>query len=521
VLALFPVFFLLLAALIISLLGVFRPKFRHHWLIATGGGLVTWILIWVMRARLPLVQSLGGGQIGILQLSSFSLRVDEVTWPFALAVVTLCLAVLLTDVGRADETSWVVWAGDLGLTALGLMAVLAENPMTLLIGWFLVDLIELGILLRQVQREDTRRRVVLFFSTNLLGLMSVLGAVIAAGSLGLTLNFSTIPSEAQLFLVVGVGLRMGVFPLQVVFLRQTHHQRGQGTLLRLLPPASSLPLLVYAAYTPVSQTWRYLLLTFAVMAALYGGIAWARARDEVQGRTYWIIGIAGLAFVGTLQFSPTAAMTWGLAMLYGGAALFLASVRTRWMISLGILGLATLTALPFTPTYLGLSMYQPLNVFVVLTPFAHIALLIGYLRHSRRQTDPLVGVERWVQVIYPLGLVLLPVTYIFSSIFSPDIPGTTTPPLWPIILFMSIVLLGGFLYWKKTTLPNRIFEFLDRIFSLRWLYSVLNWLYQFAGRVAREISLLLEGEGGVLWALVVLVLLISLMTQIAVGSGTV
>jgi hypothetical protein len=507
--------------LIISLLGLFRPKFRHHWLIATGGALVTWIMIWSMRVQLPLVQSLGGGQISILQLSPFSLRVDEITWPFALAVVTLFLAVMLTDVGRAAETSWVVWAGDLGMTALGLMAVLAENPLTLLIGWFLVDLIELGILLRQVEREDTRRRVVLFFSTNLLGLMSVFGAVIASGSMGLKLSFSTIPSQAQLFLVLGAGLRMGVFPLQVVFLRQVHHQRGQGTLLRLLPPATSLPLLVYAAYTPVSQTWRYLLLTFAVLAALYGGVAWARARDELQGRTFWIIGMAGLAFIGTLQFSPTAALTWGLAMLYGGAVLFLASVRTRWMISLGILGLVTLMALPFTPTYLGLGMYQPLNVFVILTPFAHLALLFGYLRHSRRQTDPLVGVERWVHVIYPLGLILLPVTYILSAVFSPEVPGTTAPPLWPIILSVGIAVVGGILYWKKIALPTRVFDLLDSVFSLRWLYPVLAWLYQFAGRVAREVSLLLEGEGGVLWALVVLVLLVSILTQIAVGSGAV
>jgi hypothetical protein len=521
VLASLPILILLLTALIISLLGLFRPKYGYHWLIAAGGALLTWIMIWVMRAQLPVVQNLGGGQVGILQLTPFSLRVDEVTWPFALAVSTLGLAVLLTDVGRAAETSWLVWAGDLGLTALGVMAVLAENPMTLLIGWFLLDLIELGILLRQVRRESIRRRVVLFFATNLLGMMSVLGGVIASNSLGLNLSFSTIPQQAQLFLVTGAGLRMGVFPLQVAFLRQVHHQRGQGTLLRLLPPATSLPLLVYAAFTPVSQTWRYLLLTFAVLAALYGGIAWARARDELQGRSFWIIGMAGLAFIGTLQFSPSAALTWGLAMLYGGASLFLASVRTKWMISLGILGLATLTTLPFTPTYLGLGMYQQLNIFAVVAPFAHLALLVGYLRHSLRLTEPLVGVERWVQVIYPIGLVLMPVTYISSTLFGPEIPGTPAMPLWPIIVLVGLVLAGGALYWKKITLPTRIFDLLDRVFSLRWFYPLLAWLYKFAGRVAKEISMLLEGEGGMLWALVVLVLLVSILSQIAVGSGAV
>lgn len=520
-LALFPVFFLLLTALVISLLGLFRPRFSYTWLIATGGILLTWIMIWVMRGRLPVVQSIGGGQVSILELNSFSLRVDEVTWPFALAVVTLCLAVLFTDVGRAAETSWVVWAGDLAITALSLMAVLAENPLTLLVGWFLVDLIELGILLRQVLNPNTRQRVVLFFSANLLGTMSVLGAVITAGSMGLNLSFSTIPSQAQLFLVLGAGLRMGILPLQVNFLREVHHQRGQGTLLRLLPPATSLPLLVYSAFTPVSQNWRDILLTFAVLAALYGGVAWLRARDELHGRIFWIIGVSGMTFFATLQFSPAAAQAWGLAMLYGGAALFLASVRTRWMVSLGILGLVILTALPFTPTHMGLNMYQPINIFALIMPFAHTALLLGYLRHSRRQSAPLVGVERWVQAIYPIGLVILPVTYIISAIFSPDIPGTANPPSWPIYVTIGIVVLMAVLYWKKVKLSTKNFYLLDDVFSLKWLYPVLGWLYQGAGRIAREISLLLEGEGGVLWALVVLVLLVSILTQIAAGTGAV
>jgi formate hydrogenlyase subunit 3/multisubunit Na+/H+ antiporter MnhD subunit len=518
VLVLLPIFLLLLAALAISLLGLFRPKFSYHWLIAAGGALLTYVIIWVSRGQLPVAQSIGGGEVSILMLPAFSLQMDEVTWPFALAVVTLCLAVLMTDVGRAAETSWMVWAGDLGLTALGLIAVLAENPMTLLIGWSLVDVIELGILLRQVRRPATRQRVLLFFIASVLGSMSVLGAVVAAGSLGMDLGFGTIPPQAQIFLVLAAGLRMGVFPLQVAFLSEVQHQRGQGTLLRLLPPATSMPLLVYAAFTPVSPAWRYILLAFSVLAALYGGVAWARARDELRGRIYWIISMAGLMFFATLQFRPEAALAWGLAMLFGGAALFLASVRTKWMVSLGIISFLTISGLPFMPTYPGLGMYSPLNLVVLGVPFAHAALLLGYLRHAWRQTEPLRGVERWVQVVYPIGLTLLPVTYILSTVFSPGIPGAVTPPFWPILVLLGITLVMGLLYLKKVSMPMRFLNQLDRIFSLRWLYSLLGWVYQGVGRVGREISLLLEGEGGVLWALVLLVLLVSILSQLAAGT---
>jgi len=521
VLVILPVLLLLIAALAISLLGLFRPQFKFHWLIAFAGSLLTMISVWVLRGSLPLTQSLGGGQISILTLPSLSLQIDEVTWPFALALGTLCLAVVMTDVGRAAETSWIIWAGDLGLTALGLFAVLAQNPITLLVGWTLVDVIELGILLRQVERPETRRRVFYFFATSVLGTFFVLGALVAAGSLGLDLSFSTIPSQSQLFLVLAAGLRMGIFPLQVAFLKEVHHLRGQGTLLRLIPPATSLPLLVYAAFTPVSPAWRYPLLGFSVLAALYGSIAWARARDELQGRIFWIIAMAGMAFIGTLQFRPEAALAWGLAMLYGGAALFLASVRSKWMVSLAILSLLTISGLPFSPTYDGLTIFHPFNFLMVFILPAHAALLLGYLRHSLRLSEPLQGVERWVHFIYPFGLAILPITYWLSSIFSPEIPGILASPVWPLFAVLGLATAAGVMYWRQVKFPPRIFNMMDNVFSFKWFYPLIGWLYRAVRWAAREVSLLLEGEGGVLWTFVFLVLLVSILSQIASEAGAV
>jgi hypothetical protein len=226
-------------------------------------------------------------------------------------------------------------------------------------------------------------------------------------------------------------------------------------------------------------------------------------------------------FFSTLQFRPEAAMAWGLAMLYGGAVLFLASVRTKWMVSLSVISLLTITGLPFMPTHFGLGLYSPPNLFVYAIPLAHAALLFGYLRHGWRQTDPLRGVERWVHLVYPIGLVLLPATYVLSALFSPEIPGTVSPPLWPIFVYFVIAAVVGFLYWKKFSVPTKFFSQLDRVFSLRWLYPLLGGAFRFFGRMGREISLLLEGEGGVLWALVLLVLLVSVLSQVAAGMGAV
>jgi hypothetical protein len=152
-------------------------------------------------------------------------------------------------------------------------------------------------------------------------------------------------------------------------------------------------------------------------------------------------------------------------------------------------------------------------------PLAHAALLLGYFRFSIRQTEPLRGVERWVKVIYPFGLVLLPATYILQSLFSAQLPGAITPPLWPGILLAAVVLVVGVLYWRGVSIPSRVIFRLDQIFSLNWFYPLLGWIYQVLGRMIRLVSLLLEGEGGMLWALVILVLLVSILSQVAAGTG--
>jgi hypothetical protein len=506
-------------AALISVLGVVRPRFRYHWLLAVFGTLAAWILAWLLRLRFSSsVGPLEGNALG-LALPSLSFSVDPINWALALAILTIGLAVLLTDVSRIHQTGWVVWAGDLGLIGVGLMAVLAANPTTMLLAWTVVDLIELGIQLRELRDEEMRRRAFIFFTLNLLGTMTVLGAVIASGSVGIRMQFSSIPTEAQVYLILAVGLRMGVFPLQVAFLKDIRQQRGQGTLLRLVPPAVSLALLAHTAGVPTQVALRPVLLAFAVLAAVYGAIVWFRVQDDLRGRLYWIIALAGFCFAGAIQSSPEAVVSWGLAMLYPGAALFLSSVRTRRMLPIGILSVLSLLAVPFTPTFSGLMLYRPFQFLLLLLPLAHVLLIGGFIRHMMRETEPLAGVEPWVRAVYMVGLALLPLTHIVSAFITPGLFAPTMLPVWPMLVFLLGVGLGVFAFWRKWQFQTVILDQLDRIFSLRWLFRLLGWIYAGLKEIVNGITWLLEGEGGLLWTLVFLVILVSILGQLGQAGG--
>ncbi|HKJ28222.1 MAG TPA: hypothetical protein VJ965_11335, partial [Anaerolineales bacterium] len=199
--------------------------------------------------------------------------------------------------------------------------------------------------------------------------------------------------------------------------------------------------------------------------------------------------------------------------------LFLSSSRPKYFLPLGVLGALSLTGLPFTPTFAGMYMYTPFHFFLIFFPIAHALLLVGFVRHMLRETEPITGVERWVQVIYPAGLVLLPLTYLLSVYFNPDIPvigGTRFLPLAGVLLVLGGLGVG---YWRKVQIPENVFTSLDRIFSLRWVYSLIDWISRAVGGLISLISILIEGEGGVLWTLVFLLMLVSILAQMVGGAG--
>lgn len=519
-LILLPAFLLLLTAGIMAWLNQRRPNYSYYWLWAAGGTIFTWVSVWILRTQLPSILQLTFWRFEGLLPPPPGLIVDAISWPFVLALVTMCLAVVLTDVGRAAETGWMVWAGDLGITALGVLAVLAGSPLTLVMAWTLIDLLEILILLRQVDDQPTRRRVIAFFTTNMLGVAMVLWAMMISLSGGAPMTFSLIPVEAVVVLIVAVGLRMGVVPLQVVFLQDVHQQRGQGTLLRLIPPASSLVLLVRIAYTDVPPVSEWILLVFALLAAGYGAVAWARAENEIQGRIFWILGVTGLAFGSAILSKPEATLAWSLALLYPGAVLFLASIRERRWWLIGVIIVYSLSSLPFSPTFEGSGLYSPFHVFSVLFLAAQAVLLLGFIRHMLRETAPLVGVERWVQLIYPLGLILLPVTHFSAENWiSPALKGAEPAPIWPGLVVVGILIAAGILTRRGVQVPERESAIINQIFSLRWFFDLIGWGYQVVGQGVSFITSLLEGEGGVLWALLLVALLVSLIAQLGAGLG--
>jgi hypothetical protein len=53
---------------------------------------------------------------------------------------------------------------------------------------------------------------------------------------------------------------------------------------------------------------------------------------------------------------------------------------------------------------------------------------------------------------------------------------------------------------------------LGAIFRLNWLYRIFAWVYRLAQGLIQLLTAMFEGDGGILWSLVMLALIISLIS---------
>jgi hypothetical protein len=449
--------------------------------------------------------------------ASPTLLVDPISWSYAMSLVSLALAVILTDVARATDADWVAWAGSLLITALGLFAVLSGNLLTLLLGWMAIDLVELAILLLEVVQSPTRERIVMAFSMRVAGSILVIAASLVAISTGSPLTFATISPQISVYLLLAAGLRLGVLPLHTPFLVGLPSRRGLGTLLRLVPAASSLVLLARTASAGAPARSEPLLLGITGLAALYGAIYWAGARDELDGRQFWILGMAALSMTAAVRAQMEASLALGVALLLSGGLLFLFSARHRYLLPIAALGLLSFSGLPFTPAWQGVRLYaNPFRAWDVIFLIAQALFLAGYAYHAFRPGPQLTRAERWIWLIYPWGLILLPLTSFLIAWWG--MPASSqSPPLvgsWPSLAAAGLAIILLVLGERIPPLPPRLVSSLRAVFSLSWLYQLLWGVYRFVGRFVALINQILEGEGGILWTILLLTLMLSLLSQL-------
>jgi hypothetical protein len=509
-LILFSCLLLFVTALVLI---VFQPNIRYAWLVATGGAMLAMVSVFIWLPQMPISLILPAWQPRTIFTNPILFRADGLSWPFAISISGLILTVIITAIARSTISNSYTWAGILSFGGLGLLAVTAGNPFTLLLVWSALDLTELITQLRSVDGPANNEKVVISFSTRALGSFLLLWANIVSLAHGSAFDFQSIAPGSGLYLVGAAGLRLGVLPLHLPYSSDSSMRRGLGTALRLISAASSLVLLTHIPDESLNSAFTPFLIVLSVIAALYGSWIWLRAPDELTGRPYWIISLGALSVISALSGNPTGAAAWGCALIIVGGGLFLASVQYIWLNRILLIGAWSLSSLPFSLTasaWMGGSGY-----FIPFVILAQALLIAGYVRHTLRPSgrDSLDSQEIWTNRIYPGGILLLITLQLLLGWIGWG--GASQVGAWLPAIICTILTIG--MVWAT---PR--FRILNPI-RAQWVrpaaskispnLNILWTLYRAIERISKVITETLEGEGGIMWTLLCLILFITLLTM--------
>ena len=506
-----PVLILMVTTIILVLLILFKPGFRFHWLIAILGSILSVVAVFLWLTKLPFSFSLPPWEPQTIFLYSPSWLADGVSWLFAISLSTLGLATISTAVIRKLSNPW-NWASILFLVSIGLLIVASNNPLTLVIAWLALDITELATLLRTV-KEDKSEELVVAFAIRLSGVFLLLWASIVSISSGGPMNFREIPDRVGILLLFAALLRLGVFPLHLP-IYDLEQRRGIITTLRLVSSASGLSLIARIPVTSFpSQFLPYLILITGIFTVI-SGWSWLRSNDELAGRPFLMSGIGFLAVTATLLGNPRGSAAWGICLILSGGLLFMNSIGGRsayWLLGMSLWILSTL---PFSMTASVWNNPSNINILLLIPYFLGFSLIFaGYFRHAfARPGDIDIKHEpRWVQVIYPLGLSVLPIVGILLGL-TEWFQTRSIGSWW--MSFITIILSLIIYYLVTRIIKPSIMKKLRYRPDMTNFFSIAFWrFYRFIRQIISLLTSILEGDGGMLWSIVILVLLISIISQ--------
>lgn len=508
---LLPFLILLLTALALLVLDRVRPQFKFAWLLALAGAVVGFAVILLWQLKIPVSFSLPVWQPVKVFKYTPTWSIDGISFPYSLSLLTLTVAIILTSIVRNVKRP-MPWSGTLFLTALGILAVSAGDPLTLILAWTAIDLAELVTMLRSSEGENQVKAVIIAFSVRLVGTGLVIWAAALNSSAYVALSFERISENAGIYLLFASGLRLGVLPLHLPYRSDALVRRGFGTSLRLVSASASLALLARVPPGSLAAPWAPWLLLLAAIPALYASWMWLRASDELVGRPFWVLGMASLAVASALLSSPQGSISWGIVLVLGGGLIFLYSSRHRTVLWIPLLALWGLSALPYSPSASAWIRNGSVS-WLFMLPFlpAQALFMAGLFRHVLHPGETsFESQERWARILYPAGLILLAGTLILLGFWGWT--GAMKVGAW--WLSLPVVLLAMVLVFlarrPHVQTPPGVSRWAD-ILHLDPFYKFVNFFVRLLENLVRLVTSTLEGEGGIFWSILLLVLILSLL----------
>jgi hypothetical protein len=495
----------LIAGLFILIFSNLRRPLRSSWLVAVGTAGVALLTLIFLRFRLPASLSYEGWWVGESLEFSAPLLLDPASWILAFAVTALLLSSLLNEVSHAMTAKWALWARGLALSAAVLFATFSGDLLAFAFALTVLDLVLFVLILSEPSDWQRSRESAVRLIANLVGNMLLLGAWALPDFEG---------DAIAVLILTAAALRLGL----VLRPQPASPKTGMMDLFRLAPFAAALALLTRAQ--PMSLAALIAVQLFLLLPAAYS--AWKHLSTKDDAAVYWTSGFGTLALAAAAQGSALAVLAFGIVLLFGEALLNAAQTFAgrRFALVGAVVGVSLLSGLPFAASFPASDFYANPGSFVAYAFLPIQALLLlGWARRAAVYVAHQRPLESWMQTVQIIALVCMPIVFILFGLgAAPSFPPDDFAfAWWWAAIALALVALLAFLT-PRTRFRAPVAAAAESVASLGWLNAIGR--RGFAGLTAALafISSILEGPAGVLWALLLIALLLSVVAQAGLGA---
>lgn len=516
----------------LSFVSRLRPYVRY---VALGVAVPITVLVLMLRWMGPIVHIPSLWQPSLLFAATPMLQNDVAMQPLAFTLTLAAFVTILATLTRGGQRPQIL-AVLLVLLSASFVALWAANPLTMVIGWAIYDLV---LAVAYVTISGWGRGAIrgLIFG----GLTTLLlwgGTLLSAGGGGSSLWKLMTPSEAQLALWVAAGvLRLGVYPFHLAapdavgdtpsfttFLLSP--VLGWGLCLRLL--------MVNGGVFPTSA-W---VSSLAVLTLAVGGLfAWSCKSPRTI--LPWVsLGVTGSVLLTASLAGEHAAVViiagcavWALGM----ATLFLTDglhQQAPWWSIPALIGALALLGLPLTlgfvpqSSLLGVITHSGRLWWGAAFFFGDLLLVASLARWLLTSAASPLPDRYWQLAVYGASLGI-PALLLLVSGFYPRllvagvaIPSTgelfSTPGLAGWLVWVISLSVGGVLAWQDENVRQRIgllLEALHDLLRLEWLYDALVGALERGLSAVRAVDEVVGGAGALLWSLLIFLLLLMIWSS--------
>ncbi len=514
-------------------------EFKLTALIVAGGFAIVFVLQLALFIFLPAELSFANWTVGN-DVFGYQGLVDAPAWIFSLAFLTVLLMAGFSSLSSLENVSKLpaVCLSIIGLA--GLLALWAGSLLSLGLALAMLDVSVFASLFFLRQRTEAKladdtigRRISVALGFDLLSTLSVIAAALLAVLAG---SGAELPYQSGVALLIAAIFRVSSFSFTA----------SQGTKISAIPPEINLFVNVTA---------------YIVAGRLLFMAAPALALGDVNGRLLLVVLLLGLygairvwlfsaPRIGLMQVVFAQACLLALTAVFGGDLAQTAVLMQTFAVALGLgilftyqkprhnaqvfivlafIGAAALVGLPLTAGFVGqFAFLSGLSearqwLLLIVALLIQVLLVTGYLRilfgnnpddlpesqYSPGYLMVLLGLPCLLVIVF--GILPIVVTSLgdFTLGFS-FAQIATAPGLLAVGATLFALMLGVVLWYLDATLRPLLISIREALFSTGGDIVSSNTL-KGVTRFSNGIGAVLEGEGAVLWALVLIVLFASVV----------